>query len=215
MGIRTGGSDERPCTFFDSVDDFSQWLDANHETATELWVGFYKKHVPQRGLLYSEAVPEALCWGWIDSVTQRVDEDATRQRWTPRKNGSVWSNVNIAHVERLTAEGRMRPAGISAFERRSSDRQGIYSFEQAEAGVLPPEYEAQLRAVPAAAEFFYETATASYRKLCIHWVTSAKQQVTRDKRAAELVACCGEGRVIPPQRYGEIPKWAKPEPPRT
>lgn len=209
MGARLGGSAERPATFFDGVEDFRDWLERNHATATELWVGFHKKHVPDRGLTYPEAVPEALCWGWIDSVAQRIDEDATRQRWTPRKPGSIWSKVNLAHVERLIAEGRMRPAGLAAWERRKDDRQGIYSFEQAESGVLPDEYEALLRAHRSAADFFYATATPSYRKMAIHWVTSAKQQATRDRRAAQLVDSCAEGRLIPPMRYGEIPTWAR------
>ena len=88
-------------------------------------MGLYKKHVPDRGLTWEQAVPEALCFGWIDSVSQRIDDDARRQRWTPRKASSNWSTVNIALVEQLTAEGRMRPAGIAAFERRGEDRSGV------------------------------------------------------------------------------------------
>ena len=100
-------------------------------------MGLYKRHVPDRGLTWEQAVPEALCFGWIDSVSQRIDDDARRQRWTPRKPASIWSSVNIALVEKLTAEGRMHPAGIAAFERRREDRSGVYSHENPTASCRP------------------------------------------------------------------------------
>ena len=206
MGSRHGGTAERPALFFDSPADFEQWLETHHETATELWMGLKKKHVEPRGLTWDDAVPVALCFGWIDSVAQRIDDDTTRQRWTPRKSTSNWSKVNIAHVARLTAEGRMRPAGIGAYERRKPETSGIYSYENPPEG-LPEAYEAQLQANPAAAAFFYDRATASYRRTCLTWVLSAKQEATRDRRMAELVEDCAAGRLIKPQRYGEIPAW--------
>ena len=132
-----GGTPERPAIFFSGPEEFREWLEANHATAPELWMGLHKRHVADRGLTWDEAVPEALCFGWIDSVAQRIDDDTRRQRWTPRRPGSNWSNINIAHVERLTAEGRMDPAGLAAFERRSAERSGIYSFENAVADQLP------------------------------------------------------------------------------
>ena len=118
--------------FFRDATEFRAWLDVHHDTATELWMGLNKKHVADRGLTWEDAVPEALCYGWIDSVSQRIDDDARRQRWTPRRPGSVWSSVNVALVERLTAEGRMQPAGLAAFERRRPERSGIYAYESAE-----------------------------------------------------------------------------------
>lgn len=209
-GTWMGGTPERPARFFASAADFRAWLEEHHQSDTELWMGLHKKHVADRGLTWEEAVPQALCYGWIDSVSQRIDDDARRQRWTPRKPGSNWSKVNIAHVERLSAEGLMRPAGLAAYEKRRADRSGVYSFEQA-GGELPPSYDAMLRADPETASFFYERATASYRKVCIHWVLSAKQQATRDRRMAKLVSDCAAGRLIKPQRYGNPPKWATRE----
>ncbi len=207
MGVHLGGTPERPATFFDGPEDFRAWLDAHHDTAPELWMGLRKRHVTPRGLTWAQAVPEALCYGWIDSVVQRLDDDAVRQRWTPRRRGSVWSNVNVALVERLTAEGRMHPAGLSAFAARKADREGIYAYEQAQSGQLPPEYAAQLAAVPRAAAF-WAAAPPSYRKGCIHWVLSAKQAATRDKRMAQLVSDCAAGVLIKPQRFGAEPAWA-------
>jgi uncharacterized protein YdeI (YjbR/CyaY-like superfamily) len=200
-----GGTPERPATFFSGPEEFRAWLEAHHDTATELWMGLYKKHVSDRGLTWEEAVPEALCFGWIDSVSQRIDDDARRQRWTPRKPGGNWSSVNIAHVERLTAEGRMHPAGLAAFERRRPDRSGIYSYEGAAEG-LAPEHAARLAADPRAAAF-WEVATPSYRRLAANWVMTAKQEATRDKRIAQLVDDCAHGRLIPSQRYGVEPRW--------
>lgn len=199
-----GGTPEKPATFFSSADEFRAWLEANHETATELWMGLYKKHVPDRGLTWDDAVPEALCFGWIDSVAQRIDEDAVRQRWTPRKSSSVWSSVNIAHVERLVAEGRMRPAGLAAYERRKAERSGIYAYEAG--GSLSDEQRARLLANPAAAAF-WEVATASYRKVAENWVVTAKREETRESRLEQLIEDSAAGLLIKSQRYGEEPKW--------
>ena len=115
---RMGGSAERPARFFASPEEFGAWLARHHDTETELWMGLYKKHVADKGLTYGEAVPEALCWGWIDSLMQRIDEDATRLRWTPRKRTSNWSAGNLALVEQLIAEGRMQPSGLAIWEQR-------------------------------------------------------------------------------------------------
>ena len=186
-----GGTPERPAIFFASPAEFRAWLEENHATATELWMGLYKKHVPDGGLTWEQAVPEALCFGWIDSVTQRIDEDARRQRWTPRKPSSIWSSVNIALVEKLTAEGRMREAGLAAFGRRREDRSGVYSHENP------------------AASAFWEAATVTYRRQVIHWVLSAKQEATSERRLMQLIDDSAAGRLVPFQRYGDVPKWAE------
>lgn len=203
--MHRGGSEEKPATFFDDAEDFRTWLEANHADATELWMGLYKKHVTPRGLTWEAAVPEALCFGWIDSRAERIDDDAIRQRWTPRRSSSVWSNVNIDLVAKLTAEGRMRPAGLAAFAKRKPERSGVYSSESPERD-LPPAY-AALLAADARAARFWEAATPGYRKVAKHWVLSAKQEATRDRRMAELVTDCSAGRLIKPQRYGTEPVW--------
>lgn len=203
--MREGGSAERPATFFDDAADFRAWLEANHETAPDLWMGLNKKHVADRGLTWAEAVREALCFGWIDSQAQRIDEDAVRQRWTPRRSTSIWSQVNIDAVAELTAEGRMRPAGLAAFAKRREDRSGVYAYE-GDGRPWPDDYEVQLRANPRASAF-WDAATPSYRKLVTQWVVSAKQEATRAKRMAELVDDCENLRLIKTQRYGTEPAW--------
>jgi uncharacterized protein YdeI (YjbR/CyaY-like superfamily) len=202
-----GGTPERPATFFDGPEEFEAWLQANHDTATELWMGLYKKHVGERGLTWEQAVIEALCWGWIDSVVQRLDEDSVRQRWTPRKPSSTWSSINIAAVERLTAQGRMKPSGVAAYARRRPERSGIYAYEQGELEFSAP-FAERLVADPAATAFWAET-TASYRKVAVNWVMTAKQEATRDKRMTQLLEDSSAGRLIPSQRYGQQPKWVE------
>lgn len=202
-----GGTPERPAIFFSGPEEFRAWLDANHDTETELWMGLSKKHVPDRGLTWEQAVPEALCYGWIDSVSQRIDDDARRQRWTPRKPSSIWSAVNIALVERLTAEGRMHPAGVAAFERRREDRSAVYSHENPEQA-LPHEFASRL-AADAAASAFWEAATPTYRREVTHWILTAKQESTRERRLAQLIEESAAGRVVPILRYGATPKWAE------
>ena len=203
--MHQGGSAEKPATFFDDAADFRAWLEKNHETATELWMGLFKKHVTPRGLTWAEAVPEALCFGWIDSRAERIDDDAVRQRWTPRRSSSIWSQVNIDLVAKLTEEGRMRPAGLAAFAKRKPERSGIYAYENAQ-HELAAAYVKILEASPRAAHF-WAAATPSYRKLATNWVMSAKQEATRDRRMAELVDDCAAGRLIKPQRYGTEPVW--------
>jgi uncharacterized protein YdeI (YjbR/CyaY-like superfamily) len=202
-----GGTPERPALFFAGPEEFRVWLETNHETQTELCMGLRKKHVPDRGLTWAQAVREALCFGWIDSVAQRIDEDAVRQRWTPRKPGSNWSTINIKAVEELTAAGRMHPAGLAAFALRREDRSGVYAYENRDRE-LPSQYAAVL-AADAAASAFWAEATPSYRKLATSWVLTAKQEATRDKRLAQLVADSAAGRLIPSQRYGDQPKWVQ------
>ncbi|MEO5665244.1 MAG: YdeI/OmpD-associated family protein [Nocardioides sp.] len=197
-----GGTPERPATFFASAAEFRVWLEVNHETETELWMGLNKKHVADRGLTWDDAVPEALCFGWIDSVAQRIDEDSVRQRWTPRKSSSMWSATNMAHVERLVAEGRMRPAGLAAYEKRTPERSGINAY----GGQLSDAQRARLMANPAASAF-WEIATSSYRKIAENWVATAKREETRESRLVQLIEDSAAGLLIKPQRYGEEPKW--------
>ena len=104
--------------FFITPAEFRAWLDKHHATATELWLGYYKKAAARPTITYAEAVEEALCFGWIDGKTQRIDELRYRQRFTPRRKGSNWSAANVAKIAELQAQGRMTPAGEAAFAAR-------------------------------------------------------------------------------------------------
>ena len=135
--------------YFASPDDLRAWFEQHHETAAELHVGYFKAASGRRGLTHQQAIEQALCFGWIDGIGRRVDDQRWRVRFTPRRTGSIWSDVNIASVGRLTEAGLMRPAGLAAFERRRADRTGVYSFEQRAQAALEPEQQARLEADPA------------------------------------------------------------------
>jgi uncharacterized protein YdeI (YjbR/CyaY-like superfamily) len=180
--------------YFESAQAFYDWLEQHHDSETEVYVGFHKQHTGKRAMSWSEAVDQALCFGWIDGRVNKIDDDRYMQRFTPRKPGSNWSKVNVEKVARLKEAGLMRPAGVSAFENRSDARTGVYSFENAD-GSLPPEYEARLRANRAAAEYF-DSRPPWYRRTAIHLVTSAKREETRERRLAQLIEDSAAGRDI-------------------
>ena len=180
--------------FFETPAEWRAWLAEHHATAAEVEVGFRKRASGLPSLTWSEAVDEALCFGWIDGVRHSVDDTAYRNRFTPRKPGSKWSKVNIAKVAALTKAGKMEPAGVAAFERRVA---ADYSSERERPAELPPEFEAQLRANPRAWEDF-QARPPSYRRAATHWVMSAKREPTRERRLAQLIDCSAQGRTVPP-----------------
>jgi uncharacterized protein YdeI (YjbR/CyaY-like superfamily) len=130
-------------SFFKSAAEFREWLQKNHDSAMELWLGFHNQRSAEKGITYREALDEALCFGWIDGVRKSVDETTYKQRFTPRKEKSYWSAINIKRVQELTKLGRMAPAGLQAFKRRTSDS-GKYSFES-RPRKLPAGYEKQFK----------------------------------------------------------------------
>lgn len=183
--------------FFETSSELRAWLDEHHATASELWVGYYKKGSGRRSLTWSEVVDEALCFGWIDGKTQRVDEHRYRQRLTPRRPNSNWSAVNIAKVAALRAQGRMTPAGEAAFAARREDSPGTLSYERRHEAAFDPEQEAAFRANTSAWEWF-GAQSPSYRSLATFWVVSAKRPETRARRLATLIECSSEERRVPP-----------------
>ena len=180
--------------YFESPQAFYDWLEEHHETEAEVYVGFHKQHTGKRAMSWSEAVDQALCFGWIDGRVNRIDDDRYMQRFTPRRPNSNWSKVNVEKIARLIEDGRMRPAGLAAFEKRTDAKTGVYSFENAN-GTLPPEYEARLRANRAAADYF-DSRPPWYRRTAIHLVTSAKREETRERRLAQLIEDSAAGRDI-------------------
>ena len=177
--------------------DFRAWLEENHDTASELIVRFYKKGSGKPSITWPEAVDEALCFGWIDSVRRGIDEESYANRFTPRRRGSVWSKRNIDRVAELMKEGRMHPAGLKAFEARDEERSGIYSFEQRQAAKLTPAEERTFRANATAWENFRSKAP-SYQRAAIWWVVSAKKVETRGRRLATLIEDSEQGRTVRP-----------------
>jgi uncharacterized protein YdeI (YjbR/CyaY-like superfamily) len=186
-------------TFFAAPLDFRRWLEAHHRDAAELWVGFHKKGTGRPSLTWPESVDEALCFGWIDGVRKRLDDDRYVIRFTPRRRGSTWSAVNARRAGELIRDGRMRPAGREAYDARDPERSGIYSFEQREAARLSEEEAARFRANAAAWRFF-ESQPAGYRRTALWWVVSAKRPATRARRLDTLVRDSAAGQRIAPLR---------------
>src|SRR5204863_894384 len=143
-GTSTSTSSTMKARFFTSPAQFRQWLEQNHDTASELLVGFHKKASGKKSITYAEALDEGLCFGWIDGVRRNLNETSYTIRFTPRKPKSIWSLVNVRHVERLKKEGRMHPAGLEAYARRDPKRTGIYAFENEPRG-FSPAYEKTFR----------------------------------------------------------------------
>ncbi len=189
-------------TFFATPEDFREWLEKNHEKEKELLVGFYKKATGKPSITWSESVDQALCFGWIDGIRRRIDDEAYQIRFTPRKPNSHWSHVNLEKVKVLKKENLMMPAGIAAYNKRTPENSGKASFEQ-KVVKLSAEYESQLKSNKKAWTYFYETLAPSYRKQSIWWVMSAKKEETRQKRLNILIECSCQKDKIPPL------KWAK------
>lgn len=182
--------------FFESPAALQAWFDDNYASVPELWVGYHKKATGRPSLTWSEAVDEALCVGWIDGVRYSLDEASHAQRFTPRRKGSTWSAVNVAKVATLVAAGRMRPAGLAAFDERTPERTAIYSYERATAALSDEEVD-RLRSNEAAWAD-WEARPPSYRKAATHWVVSAKQDATRVRRLDTLIADSAAGRTVRP-----------------
>ena len=177
--------------FFTSPEKFREWLERNHDGATELLIGFHKKSSGKKSVTYAEALDEALCFGWIDGVRKNLNETSYTIRFTPRKPTSIWSNINVKHVERLQKDGRMHRAGTEAYERRAPERTGIYSFENAPRK-LPTEYEKTFRQNKAAWKFFQEQP-AGYKRQMIFRTVSAKKEETRLRRLKQLIESSEKG----------------------
>jgi uncharacterized protein YdeI (YjbR/CyaY-like superfamily) len=179
-------------TFFKTASEFRRWLEKHHASATELWMGFYRKASGKAAITYHEALDEALCFGWIDGVRRRLDDEAYVQRFTPRTARSYWSAVNIRRVEGLIAAGRMHPAGLAAFERRDAAKAERYSFERKNAA-FDAALEKKFRANRKAWAFF-ESQPPGYRRVATHWVASAKKEETRQRRLETLIKESAAGR---------------------
>ena len=218
-GARTGGSSHRPARsatvqgmekiaprFFRSALEFRRWLASHHAAAKELWVGFHKVGVGRAGIRYAEALDEALCFGWIDGVRRSIDDARWAIRFVPRTSKSYWSAINTRRASELIELGRMRPAGVKAFERRDTERTRRHTHARANAALSPAERRAF--AAKRAARSFFERQPPSYQRLAAWFVVSAKREETRRKRLGILIEHSGRGERLPGlmPRRGERPR---------
>jgi uncharacterized protein YdeI (YjbR/CyaY-like superfamily) len=181
--------------FFSKASEFRKWLSKNHGQVDELWVGYYKKVTGIPSITWPESVDEALCYGWIDGLRKSIDEKSYRIRFTPRRAGSTWSDVNIRRVKELTGLGKMESAGISALECRKMD--SASNAAKRENIRLSRQFEDRLKSNEKAWEYF-NGLSPSFRKMSIGWIMSAKKEETRLRRLAVLIESSENGRLVPP-----------------
>jgi uncharacterized protein YdeI (YjbR/CyaY-like superfamily) len=170
--------------------EWRRWLEKHHASESVVWLIYYKKHTGKPRVSYGDAVEEALCFGWIDSIVKRLDEDRYMQKFTPRVNPRKWSRLNLERVKKLIGQGRMTAAGMSKLppdltpppprERYSAD------------SPLPDFFAAALQANAAASENFARLAP-SYRRNFVGWVSQAKKEETRQRRLAEAIRLLERG----------------------
>jgi uncharacterized protein YdeI (YjbR/CyaY-like superfamily) len=194
----------RDVRFFASPDELRDWFDANHATADELWLGYHKKATGRPTISWSDAVDEALCVGWIDSIRYALDDERSAQRFTPRRKGSIWSALNVRKVAELTAQGRMRPAGLAAFDARDAGKTAIYSYER-ETAALTDDEVAHIRA-NGDAWADWQRRPPSYKRNVTYWIASAKKPETRARRLDALVAACAAGEEVGPMLAPRRPR---------
>ncbi len=174
-------------TYFKSAAEFRQWLEANHDRVSELWVGFWKKDSGRGGITYSEALDAALCFGWIDGIKKRVDDLAYTHRFTPRKPKSNWSLVNIRRGEELKRLGLMTPAGLKAFAARET-----YAFQNRPCKLDAAHVQTFKRNKKAWT--FFQAQPPGYQRMGSLYVLTAKKEETRLKRLAHLMDESEKGR---------------------
>ena len=185
-------------TFFKTPAAFRKWLERNHQTQDELWVGYYKTATGKSSVTWPESVNEALCFGWIDGMRKSIDETAYMIRFTPRRPNSIWSALNIKNFEALKKAGRIHPAGQAAYDAKKDKLTHRYSFEQGTLKFLPT-YERKFKSNKTAWKYF-QSLPVSVRKPSIWYVMSARREETQLRRLDKLIQCAEAGERIPELR---------------
>lgn len=178
--------------YFSTPDALGAWFEKHHQEATEVWVGFYKRGTGKPSVTWPESVDEALRVGWIDGLRKSLDEERYVIRFTPRKKGSIWSQVNLQKIAELQKQGRMLPAGEKVFAERDQKNVNRYSFEQKEKG-FDAAIEERLRQTSAKAWAYFSERPPWYRRTSAYFVSSAKRDETRERRFLSLVDACERG----------------------
>lgn len=185
----------RPQLCVASRTQWRSWLKRNHGKEAETWLVYFKKHTGKASINYSDSVEEALCFGWIDGIKRRVDDERYVHRFTPRKSRSQWSPLNITRAKKMIDEGKMTSAGLAAFDQRRTHDDEILEAKGAKEIALPSEIEESLMANEKAWENFNKLAPG-YRKQYVGWLRSAKKQATREKRLREAIVLLAENKKL-------------------
>jgi uncharacterized protein YdeI (YjbR/CyaY-like superfamily) len=170
---------------FASPGEFHKWLATNHKKKDEILIQFYKKGSGKASMGIEDAQIQALCFGWIDGILRNTGPETFVLRFTPRRKGSLWSEVNIKRVKDLIKKGLMQPAGLKAFKERDKEKIRFYSYEQRSKG-LSKDLEAEFKKRKSAWKFF-SAQPPGYQRTITFWVMSAKREETKNKRLARLI----------------------------
>jgi uncharacterized protein YdeI (YjbR/CyaY-like superfamily) len=181
---------------------FAEWLAAEHETAGELWLRLYKKQSGVPTISYAEALDIALCWGRIDGQKKPFDDDSFLQRFCPRGRNSIWSQRNVAHAERLVAQGRMQPAGQAQIDAAKADGRWQRAYAAGRDMEIPPDLRAAIAAEPAAEATFATLNRQNLYALAFR-THNMKTPAGRAKKIADLVAMLGRGKTPYPHGRGK------------
>jgi uncharacterized protein YdeI (YjbR/CyaY-like superfamily) len=193
---------EKPI-FFRTGPEFRAWLLAHYAKSLQQWVGFHRKSSGRPSITWPESVDEALCFGWIDGLRKGIDASSYKIRFTPRRAVSVWSAINIRRMEELIQLGRVHPAGLEAYERRTANKSAIYSYENRKSAALNGAAEKRFRSNRDAWKWF-EAQAPGYRQTAVWWVISAKRSETQERRLTALIADSKAKRKIRPLRAAEL-----------
>ena len=166
--------------------EWRKWLNANFNSENEIWLIYYKKQSGKQRIPYDDAVEEALCFGWIDSLVKTIDEEKYMQKYTPRKKNSVWSDYNVKRCGKMIKEGKMTDAGLKQIEEAKKNGQWDQAYTTKKIFEIPEDLENALKKNESAWENFNNFAP-SYRNNYVHWVISAKREETKSKRIQEVV----------------------------
>jgi uncharacterized protein YdeI (YjbR/CyaY-like superfamily) len=178
--VRVGVHDEAERVHPQTRSEWRDWLESNHESSTGAWLVSWRKHTGKNGPSYRDAVEEALCYGWIDSVARKLDDDRTMLWFSPRKPGSGWARPNKERVERLIAAGLMRPAGQRVIDTAKAD--GSWSrLDDVENLVVPDDLATAFDSRPPARQN-WDAFPRSVRRSILEWIVQAKRETTRAAR---------------------------------
>lgn len=184
--------DTLPIIAFETIETFETWLFENHENPYGLWIKIFKKGSAKKTISYAEALDVALCFGWIDGQKKTFDEESWLQKFTPRREKSIWSKINIGHIERLTNEGRMRPAGLKAVEKAKADGRWEKAYDSPSKMIIPADFLKELSKNKKAKAFFKGLNKTNLFSIGFRLQT-AKKQETREKRMKEIIEKLAKG----------------------
>ncbi|MGV8138493.1 MAG: YdeI family protein [Mangrovibacterium sp.] len=190
--VTENGENELPVISFEKAEDWRNWLEENHDNEKGVWLRFYKKGTGRPTVNYGTALDEALCYGWIDGQSKKYDHESYLQKFTPRRSRSIWSKINIAHIDRLEKEGKMQPAGRKAVEAAKADGRWDAAYDSPKTMEVPEDFIAELSKNEKALVFF-ESLNKTNRYAIAWRLQTAKKPETRERRKQLMLEMMARG----------------------